>query len=353
MNKVKLLSILMALLLVRLCRAGDSTNFIDRLDPVPPFASLLVAANSNNIPVSGMSAPVGTNSLRVGDSVTAVITLHEKKSVTQWLFCCEVAASTNTPSRSNSPPTVLYTSTGNKFEFPNSPAAFRLRILGPFFEANSGGRQRAHKDESAGVSVNQTFLGLGLDRATMVLHRLAVLRHEKKGTVSLHFGIEDHAFPVSEIARGREMAAALQFTPEEERALAGGIPALFSYFETVDQTPDLESILIKVVSLPSVWSIVANFGVSPGFAIGKPDDRDGPISLANWDMPPGFPLYSLPVRITLNHHDALALALIVTAARPPFLACSGIVGFLAENPSDKDIYLTLRVISARRAAPTR
>jgi hypothetical protein len=32
------------------------------------------------------------------------------------------------------------------------------------------------------------------------------------------------------------------------------------------------------------------------------------------------------------------------------LACGGIVGLLAENPADKENYLTLRVVSARHSA---
>jgi len=41
--------------------------------------------------------------------------------------------------------------------------------------------------------------------------------------------------------------------------------------------------------------------------------------------------------------------LVVTRPKPPFLACAGVVGLLAERPGDPETYLTLRVLSARAA----
>jgi hypothetical protein len=44
---------------------------------------------------------------------------------------------------------------------------------------------------------------------------------------------------------------------------------------------------------------------------------------------------------------------LVTSPHPPLQVCGGVLGFLAENPSDPENYLTLRLISAqaKSAAP--
>ena len=55
--------------------------------------------------------------------------------------------------------------------------------------------------------------------------------------------------------------------------------------------------------------------------------------------------------LELNKQPALRVTFVVTSPKPPLLGCGGIVGMLAEKPGEKETYLTLRVISARRAEP--
>jgi hypothetical protein len=81
--------------------------------------------------------------------------------------------------------------------------------------------------------------------------------------------------------------------------------------------------------------------------------RSEHITLANgadWSLPPAQPVYHLPMVLELNNQPALNITLVVTAPQPPLLTCGGIIGMLAERPGDKENYLTLRIISARRAA---
>jgi hypothetical protein len=51
----------------------------------------------------------------------------------------------------------------------------------------------------------------------------------------------------------------------------------------------------------------------------------------------------------LNKQPALHFTLFVTAPQSPLLVCGGVVGLLAEKPGDPASYLTLQVLSARRA----
>lgn len=330
-----------------------ATNFVAKLAPASPFGNLEAAARAKRISLKEIDRPAETNELVPGDSVTTLVTLHERRSqLTQWLICFQAVANPESSS-SNPPPLVLYTSTGNKLEFVRSRAQMQIRTVGPFTQSSSGWEHASVKDESARVAVNQSFLSLGLDRATAALARLNLDR-QQTGAEKLHFSVGPNPFSSTQIIQGKEMASLLKITPAEERALAGGLPALFSYFNTVQQTPDLESILRKVLSTPSIWAIakalVKDGGIAPRLAIGSPRERVGPVSLPGWNLPSNPQLYSFPIEVTICGHHALTLTLIVTAARPPLLACGGIVGFLAENPEDKENFLTFRVISAHCAS---
>jgi hypothetical protein len=329
-----------------------TTNFVAKLDPIPPFPACQAAAQANGIPWHGMDQLAETNALAPGDSETALITLHKKGlQNTQWLLYFQAVANTNAAYTSlpkPDDPVIIYTSTGGKYEFTNVPAMLRVRTLGPFIETNfsHARKQPGLKDKSARITVNQTFLGLGLDGATAAIYRLTSFEDHQPDKVKFNFGISGQAFSPAEISHDRAAAKLMQMTPAEDRALAGGIPALYDYFGSVWQTPELDTIMLKVLSLPSAWSLVGNLGLSPGITIGSPRDRVCPLSLPAWNLPSPSALYALPVAITLNKHPALTLTMIVTASHPPFLVCGGIVGFLAENPDDPENYLTLRVINA-------
>ncbi len=88
-------------------------------------------------------------------------------------------------------------------------------------------------DKSVKVTVNQTLLGLGLDQATAAVHRLDTFRKQNKNIPKFYFGTATGPFGSAEITRARAAADQMHLTPAEERALAGGFPALFSYFDSV------------------------------------------------------------------------------------------------------------------------
>jgi hypothetical protein len=52
----------------------------------------------------------------------------------------------------------------------------------------------------------------------------------------------------------------------------------------------------------------------------------------------------------LNNDNVFNVTLVVTAPRPPLLACGGVIGLLAEKAGDKDTYLTLRIVSAHSSS---
>jgi hypothetical protein len=197
------------------------------------------------------------------------------------------------------------------------------------------------KDNVAQVSVNGTFLSLGLDKGAAAINRL----YHAHGT-NFDFWVGERPPSSKEARKNQKIASELDVTPEEKRALASWFPALMCYFDAVGETPDLETIMWKVVSLPSMWSIVRHVGVTAW--MGMDFDNISPLTLpVEWGMPRGSHIFLLPIMAELNQQPALNATLFVTDPHPSLLACGGIVGFVDQNPNDDQNYVTLRVISTR------
>ena len=311
-------------------------------NPTGPFPSLVAAAQANHIPLEGIDPRTKSDTLEPGDSVTALMTQSLKGERTrQWLIYLKVVAPTASEQAAKPPdPMVLYTSFGNKLQFESAPAYVAMRVLGPFVEA--GGRKKPPKveDKSTRFSVNKGFLGLGLDRGAAVDYRI---HHVKDVTLHGSFQMSGSPFNADQIARGRKLVEAYHITPDEERAWAGSIPALLSYFEILQETPGLSDVVFKVVELPSIWSLLRHGGISAGI-----DFRSERIEPARSAVcPVSSPAYFLPMGLAINNRPALEVTLLVTEPEPPLLACGGIVGLVAENPKEPHTYVALRVISAR------
>jgi hypothetical protein len=320
-------------------RAGEMALDFAKLAPVAACPVLADAARDANLPLAGIDPPGEAGSLDPGDSVTALVTLFEKgRRPAQWLLEVEaVAPDAAEKARKPRAPWVWHTSAGDKLEFVSAHAPVSLRLLGPFAEA--AGKAPRAKEQKARFTLNKGFLGLGLDEAAAAIYRM----HQAK--LTNQFSASPEPFTEAQIAEGRKAAAALQLTVAEQRGLAGLGPALLSYFELVQHTPGLDRLFYKVVDLPSVWSVVRRVGVKTSIDI-EPE-HFGPINTASWGLPTHPPGYGFPLAVRLNGQPALTVTLVVAPPRPPLLACGGIIGLLAEKPSEKETYLILRILSAR------
>src|SRR5262249_22998133 len=64
-----------------------ATNFNAKFSPVPPCTALMTTAQSNQILLERYDPPASGSTLNVGDSLTALVTLFEKRArQTQWLL---------------------------------------------------------------------------------------------------------------------------------------------------------------------------------------------------------------------------------------------------------------------------
>jgi hypothetical protein len=329
---------------IRLSGAEAATNSSPRLKPIPPCPALVAAARTNNISLEQVDPPVETDIITPGDSITTLVTLCKKDAQpVQWLVYLQAVE----PDPTNQPvkppaPMVMYSSCGNRLEFVSSPAFVTVRTLGPLSEAGSRKPQSKSQDKSVRLALDKGFLSIGFDQAAAI-----ILRIRKTGVKgSINFGPKP--FSDAEISTDRKLADAVKLTPAEERAFGGSCPALLSFFNIIQQTPGLNAILFDILDLPPMWSLVRHGGVQNANFRFQPY-QVAAADAAPWGLPAETPVYHFPMVLELDRHPALNLTLVVTPAHPPFLACAGIVGMLVERPGDKDTYLTLRVLSARRS----
>jgi hypothetical protein len=327
-----------------LAAEGGVEPVMEKFRPVAPCAAAIAWAQTKKIPLNQIDATVDGEALNPGDSITGLVTLHEKGTrQMQWIVYSEVVtAGPKDDMGKKAQPVVFYTTLGNKLEFKSAPVMVNVRTVGPFVESGEKRKPKV-EEESARFPLDKGFLGLGLERAVA-----AVLKF-KENKEHGNFAFGPRSFGESEIAKGRKLAEITHITSDDERALCGSCPALLSYFDLVQHTPGLQDICFKVVDMPSVWSMIRHVGVTANLTFQTEQFRAAD-SFA-WKPAGNAPVFYFPMLLELNRQPALKVTFVVTSPKPPFLGCGGIVGMLAEKPGEKETYLTLRVISARRAEP--
>ena len=313
-----------------LCLAAHGAEVADKisqkLKPIPAAPALVTAATLHHIPLEGMapSSP-GTNGLRPGDSASVLITFVEKKKQTQWIL--EVEATAPDPKKPAAKPAkmTVRSSFGPPMKFESKPAPVKMQMLGPF---GAAGWKKPPKSEIARAefSLNEDFLGLGLDQAAAAVSRWSKTIDFSKAVTS-------------------KALLAVTPTPAEQRAVCATFPALMSYFEIVQHTEGLSDLLYKLVDLPSLWSMIKHRGMHIDFSFGNglaPSVADP----AEWNLPASAPAYYFPWLVRLNGEPAMRVTLVTTSPRPPLLICGGVVGVLLEKIGDDETYMTMRLLSA-------
>ncbi|MCI0747851.1 MAG: hypothetical protein L0Y58_20785 [Verrucomicrobia subdivision 3 bacterium] len=331
--------LVLALIAQAVCGGQPAADLAEKLCATRPCPALAATAQLHRIPLEQIDESGQPGLLTPGDSISALVTLHEKGRHTQWLLYLEAANPGPKEQPTNSPaPLIMYSCLGTKLTFASVPAPVKLRTLGPF--AAPGRKSPKPGDKSVRFTLDKGFLSLGLDNAAAAILRLK--QERTRGS----FWFQGKPFSAAEIAENKKKIGAVQLSAHEERALAAAGPALMSYFSVVQQTEGLKDILMEIVDLPSVWSMLRNGGVEANISIQQ--ERLAMGAADAWALREGQTVYHLPILLELNKQPALKITLAVTSPNPPLLACGGVVGLLAERPGDAQTYLSLRIISARR-----
>jgi hypothetical protein len=308
-----------------------------KLNQAATCAALVAAAQTNQIPIDQIGPWSDATALQPGDSVTFLGTFTEKKKQSQWLIYVKAAAPDPRQKPAKKPEPLVVNFFDSPITFQSKPVPAKLRMLGPFAADGTGKAPKQEKKDEE-FALDENFLSLGLDQAA------AALRHWSQATNTLHVGSADA--PAAKDKKRKSRADTSTLTPAEKRAISAAVPALASYLEIIGNTEGLEDLMMKVVKLPSVWSMIKNVGVQPDFSFGN-DSLPSPADPKDWNLPESTPVYYFPCLLRLNEQPSVKITLVVTAPRPPLLTCGGVVGLLAEKADDEETYLTLRVVSAK------
>ena len=317
---------------------------IPELRAVAPLPAVSAATAKANVSTDGIHATTRTTGLAANDTATVLVHYVDGDDVRQWA----VQLVGKTPSEKERamvwPPFKLYLTTGREITFPGTTAAIAIHVLGPYRDSAKPAKHA--RDRWSGTLINEQFLGLGLDRACDCLIKLQKpLARAVPNGVALSAGCQ----PFQEIDFGAVQSCMtdLGITLEDERAFAGMVPALLSFFQIAAQTPEVNDILFTVLDVPW-WSLVRKLGKTPDISM-RILKAPSALTPTDWGLPAGAPCYAFAIGLDLNQHPALALNLAVTAPRPPLLITAGIVGIAVGRPDGKGPTLMIRLVSAHAA----
>jgi hypothetical protein len=288
---------------------------------LPPLPSLVAFASGHHCALGRFASSVSGQGARDGDAVTFLVSLSDERSERQWLVDLEVA-DLNESERTTKPPpdySVTPSAGGPEIRFSNAHRlALEIRTTGPFTADLSDPTPPTAR---ARTLLSPDLLGLGLDQSCRLI-----------AEITARNGPNPNLKPA--------------LSPEENRTMAGMLPALAAFFDTTQRTPGVREILWDILVKPSLWSIVRRKGrVDTGLDISDIPARLDP---APWRTITATEVYRMPLTVKLNDRPALVSALIVTAPRPPLLTCAGIIGIEAEPPDRPGKHLSIRIVASRR-----
>lgn len=328
-----------------------SNPFVPDFKFSQPQSATRLAADRAGLPLDVFTTPGDRSELIAGDSITTVVTLTETNSLTQWIV--QLRAVELTDKEKQTPPLGqwrLYTTTGREFDFAGKLAALEIRMIGPLKSGSSTDEKamRAAKDQKVRIQVNSEYLRLGFDQACRTWLRVqkakahdVLLQKQNPG-----WACNSRKFTAEELVKGKRDGELLGFAENEERAMAGTLPALMAFFGIALQTSELRDVLREVADIPW-WQLVKHGGQPqinmtflPQFAQGEPQA---------WHLPSEEGIWFLPVIFNLFDKPVLACRLAVTVPKPPLLTSAGIVGVAAQRPDGKGPHLMIQVVATRCA----
>ena len=301
---------------------------------------------------------VGENAVR-GDSEVFWIGATSGMATRQWLIQFSRGATTPEEQKAHRAKDVTkYLSWGPVVVFKSEVNALDVWIAGPVdtSAAESGKNPalvpaRVHRIR---MYVPRDFLQLGLDdaeRASSLITRRTreILQEDPKFSLG-HIYCLDKPIKPENVRYAKPGAARIGFTPEMERAWAGGSVALNAFYELADDVPEMKEIAEIVFKRPAVWKLGklafgAHFktmfgGMDRGFVdSGKMGFL--PVPMASIDMPFSY---------LFENELIVSGAMLVTRPAPPLDVGAGILAIIAYHPTDKTRAVELRVISSARGA---
>jgi len=163
------------------------------------------------------------------------------------------------------------------------------------------------------------------------------------------------ALPAGYLARGLLPAIDGAFAAQDAKMPAsrfaeflrtdlGAYYTISALLDVVRKNEALDDYFWQVVDEPSVWSVIANLGVSihVDLSFDKSVAANLPVPL-----PPVERAFAVPMRIDVNDAATLFVDLLATNSSRPYAICGGIVAAAAQHPTRPGTTFRLQLLAAR------
>lgn len=216
-------------------------------------------------------------------------------------------------------------------EIERKQAAFRAQRVDP--------DDLASEASVAGLTVeafDASGKSLGRAESTEILRRL------RTGLLpACRAGYRQRELMRGRVEAGRQAAVLIleDQAYDDVRVAGAGVAICESLFRILQSNPVTRQILREVLELPSLWSIVTNWGVRVSFRVDFfAAERVDPARF------PGEPreLWSVPLVVLLNEQPGFLARVVVGPSGSPDGAVAGIYGVIARHPSDASRRVVVR-----------
>lgn len=137
-------------------------------------------------------------------------------------------------------------------------------------------------------------------------------------------------------------------TAADVRPMAEGLISLIALLDVVQNDSVLEDYFWQVVQKPSIWSVIAEFGVRATLTASL--EKSVPVPNLPLHLPPTERAFAMPLRVDVNDNPALLADVIAVSAQRPFGLCGGIVAASARHPTDPSLTFDVQLLAARLAS---
>jgi hypothetical protein len=337
--------------LTTLAWAEKGPNATSPLSEAELAPELRKCAEENGVPLDGFTPG---DEPKVGDTVVFWVGSSRGAQRKQWLL--QLRRGQLTPSEQTRKPRTMikYLSWGSTVKFVSAWEAIDLWIAGPVDVTRADRKpQQNVAVERARVLVPVEFLRIGFDRSARTNIELAqTIKRLTDAGVKLDFGLFymlDKPVDVRAVPAAKELAHKLEFTPDKERAWAGGSIALQGFYELAVGLPELRDIVMNAVDKPSPLQLAA--------AAFGPDVRvTMDLNVVHLDvakaalLPVDSPAFEQKFTLSMGKAPLVHSGAGVTAARAPLDVSGGIIMFFAVHPKDLGRVVHALAIAARPGA---
>lgn len=298
--------------------------------------------------VTSTLANAAGEDVATGDAVVLGVTLETGGLTKEWRVEVEVGAiaeqrvhelgSTQTFEQRVLP------SEARQRQIAEANAKFRAQLADPAFDFDD----LAHEAPVAGIRVEAFDAGgtsVGVGESSAIVSQL------RRGLLpACRAGHRQRELMRDRVAAGLDAPV---ITVDDDayddiKVVSEGVAACARLFRLLRQNPVLKQILREVLALPSLWSILTNWGVRITFSVD--------FFAAERVDPARFPgeqreLWSVPMMVLLNGQPGFLARVIVGPSGSPDGAVAGVYGIVARHPTDADRRVQVRLLSSRRGAP--